>query len=95
MAYSRMEVYSISCMKLIFISSVVLFINLPFGYWRAGAKRFSLRWFLAVHVPVPLIIGLRIVSGIGWRMVTFPLLIAAFFGGQFLGGLLKRTTVKR
>jgi hypothetical protein len=82
-------------MKLLFISAVVLLLNLPFGYWRAGTKRFSLRWFLAVHVPVPLVIGLRLVSGIGWQIVTFPILIMAFFGGQLLGGLFKRITASR
>jgi hypothetical protein len=75
-------------MKLVVIAAVVLLLNLPFGYWRAGAKRFSLQWFLAVHVPVPLVIGLRLVSGIGWQLATFPVVIGAFFGGQFLGGFL-------
>jgi hypothetical protein len=82
-------------MRLVVISAVVLLLNLPFGYWRAGARKFSLRWFLAVHVPVPLVIGLRLVSGIGWQMVTFPVVIGAFFGGQFLGGLFKRATADR
>jgi hypothetical protein len=82
-------------MKLVVISAIVLLLNLPFGYWRAGARKFSLRWVLAVHVPVPLVIGLRLVSGIGWHMVTFPVVIGAFFGGQFLGGLFKRVTANR
>jgi hypothetical protein len=82
-------------MKLVLISAVVLLLNLPFGYWRAGVRRFSLQWFLAIHVPVPLVIGLRLVSGIGWQMVTFPILIGAFFVGQFLGGLFKRIAVNR
>jgi hypothetical protein len=82
-------------MKLVVISAVVLLLNLPFGFWRAGARRFSLRWFLAVHVPVPLVIGLRLVSGIGWQLATFPVVIGAFFGGQFLGGWLKRATADR
>ena len=58
---------SYSCMKLAVVSAVVLLLNLPFGYWRAGARKFSLRWFLAVHVPVPLVIGLRLVSGSAGR----------------------------
>jgi len=82
-------------MRLVVISAVVLLLNLPFGYWRAGARKFSLRWFLAVHVPVPLVIGLRLVSGIGWQMATFPVVVGAFFGGQFLGGLFKRATSNR
>jgi hypothetical protein len=82
-------------MKLALISAVVLLLNLPFGYWRAGTRRFSLGWFLAVHLPVPLIIGLRLVSGIGWQTVTFPILIGAFFGGQLLGGLFKQIKTNR
>ncbi len=77
-------------MKLAAISTIVLLLNLPFGYWRAGARKFSLRWFLAVHVPVPLVIAIRLVSGIGWHIVTFPLIIGAYVAGQFLGGLLGR-----
>ena len=82
-------------MKLIFISAFVLLINLPFGYWRAGTRKFSLTWFLAVHVPVPLTVGLRLASGIGWHMATFPIIIGTFFGGQFLGGYFKRIIANR
>ena len=84
-----------SCMKLAFISAVVFLFNLPFGYWREGTRKFSLQWFLAVHVPVPLVIGLRLVSGIGWQMATFPVLLGAFFGGQFLGGQFRRIIANR
>jgi hypothetical protein len=76
--------------KLVFISTFVLLLNLPFGYWRAGARKFSLQWFLAIHLPIPISIGLRIVSGIGWQMISFPIMVGAFFGGQFLGGFFKR-----
>ena len=31
--------------KLILIGLIVLIINIPFGYWRANVKRFSLQWF--------------------------------------------------
>jgi len=68
----------------------VLALNIPFGYWRAGERRFSLPWFLAVHIPVPLVVGLRILLALGWRFTTFPVLVSAFFLGQFLGGALRR-----
>lgn len=68
------------------VATAVLFINLPFGYWRAGAKRLSLPWFLAIHVPVPLVIGLRFASGLGFQLATLPVMVGAFFTGQFLGG---------
>jgi hypothetical protein len=69
------------------IAIAVFLLNLPFGFWRARTKKFSPSWFLAVHVPVPGVVALRIFSGLGWRFVTFPVLIGAFFAGQLLGGL--------
>jgi hypothetical protein len=68
------------------VAGLVLLLNLPFGYWRSGCKRFSLPWFLAVHASVPLIVGLRLLSGIGWRLATLPLFVGAYAAGQFLGG---------
>jgi hypothetical protein len=72
-------------MPLILLLLIVLALNLPFGYWRAGVRRFSTQWFLAVHVPVPLVIGARFITGAGWSLPSVPLVLAAFFGGQFLG----------
>jgi hypothetical protein len=76
-------------MSLGVLAGIVLLINLPFGYWRAGVRKFSARWFVAVHAPVPLVAGLRIYSGLGFRWSTFPLIVAAFFAGQSLGGRLR------
>lgn len=73
----------------------VLAINIPFGFWRAGVKRFSLPWFLAVHVPVIIGIGLRVLSKVGWSLAAFPALIGCFFLGQFLGGRLRKLWKKR
>ena len=72
------------------LALAVLLMNLPFGFWRAGAKRFTRPWFVAVHAPVPFVILLRVVSGLGWHLVSFPVLIGAFFTGQFLGGAIRR-----
>lgn len=76
--------------KLLLISGVVLLLNLPFGYWRAHVRKFSLPWYLAVHLPVPLVIALRLASGIGFHVISFPFLIGAYFGGQILGGRIDR-----
>ncbi len=65
---------------------VVFLLNLPFGFWRSRTPKFSPSWILAIHLPVPMIIALRIYSGLGWRFVTFPVLIGSFFLGQFAGG---------
>lgn len=70
------------------VAILVFILNLPFGYWRAGATKLSRSWFLAVHIPVPFGIALRIVSGLGWHFSTFPIMVGAFFLGQYLGGML-------
>ena len=75
--------------KLLVICAAILAINIPFGYWRAGVRKFSWKWFLSVHLPVPIAIFLRLWSGLGWHLLTFPLFVAAFFLGQFAGGKLR------
>lgn len=77
-------------MKLWSVAIAVFLINLPFGYWRAQAERFSRQWMLAIHLPVPAVIALRIFSGLGWQLISFPVLIGAFFLGQWSGGKLNR-----
>jgi hypothetical protein len=77
-------------MSLALLSGIIILLNLPFGYWRSHTRRLSVPWFLAVHLPVPLVIGLRLFSGVGWHAVTFPLFVGSFFVGQFVGGRLRR-----
>ena len=72
-------------MNLILVIIFVFLFNLPFGYWRANVKKFSLQWILAVHLPVPFIIAARIYSNIGFELYTYPILVGSFFLGQFLG----------
>jgi hypothetical protein len=60
-------------------------LNLPFGYWRASLKKFSPAWFVAIHAPVPLVIGLRFALGLPFRWGALPFFVAAYFGGQFFG----------
>lgn len=74
--------------ELILIGILVYTINIPFGYWRSNVKAYSLQWFLAIHIPVPIIIGLRIVSGIGFAWYTYVFLVTAFFLGQKTGSLI-------
>ncbi|HEX7315755.1 MAG TPA: hypothetical protein VF297_17690 [Pyrinomonadaceae bacterium] len=76
-------------MSLWTVALLVFLINLPFGYWRASARKLSRQWFLAVHLPVPLVIALGIFSGLGWQLISFPVLVGAFFLGQFVGGRLR------
>ncbi|MBZ0270050.1 hypothetical protein K8I85_18010 [bacterium] len=68
------------------VAALVLLLNLPFGAWRVGVRKFSVWWFVAVHAPVPLVAGLRMLSGLGFQWSTFPVIVAAYFAGQSLGG---------
>jgi len=77
------------------VAAAIALINVPFGSWRARVRKFSPRWFLAVHAPVPLAIGLRFAVGLGFQWRTLPLFVAAFFGGQWLGGALYRRRTER
>jgi hypothetical protein len=82
-------------MRLIFIAIIVYLLNIPFGYWRENVKKFSLQWALSIHLPIPVIIIIRIYSGIGFKFITYPVLVGAFILGQMTGALIYRRRVKR
>lgn len=69
-------------MRIAVVTLIVFLLNIPFGYWRANVRKFSLQWALAIHIPVPVIIVLRIFSDIGFAWVTYVFLVSAFFAGQ-------------
>ncbi len=71
--------------KLLLLSAVIYLFNIPFGYWRANVKKFSLQWALAIHLPIPFIILLRIVSNVGFGAETYVFFVIAFFSGQLTG----------
>ncbi len=72
-------------MILVIDALMIFLLNLPFGYWRKNVKKFSLQWALAIHLPVPVVILIRIYSGLGFQLYTYPILVGAFFLGQFIG----------
>ncbi len=75
-------------MKLILVLVFTVLINLPFGYWREGLRKFSLPWWLAIHLPIPLVIALRI--GLNIPYATVPLVIGAAVIGQWQGGRFRK-----
>jgi hypothetical protein len=79
-------------LSLIELMLAVLLINIPFGYWRSKADRFSRHWMMAVHIPVPLVFLLRIISGFSWTII--PLLMVSFATGQFIGGNIRNIFYK-
>ncbi|MCZ7356945.1 MAG: hypothetical protein O8C66_04325 [Candidatus Methanoperedens sp.] len=67
---------------------MVFLVNLPFGYIRGNATRFSRQWMMAVHIPVPFVFLLRIFSGLNWTVI--PLLVLSDVAGQIAGGKLRK-----
>ncbi len=63
--------------------NLAFLLNLPAGYLRGKAKKFSPRWFLFIHLPIPFIAGARIISHVDIRYI--PLLIFSSVLGQILG----------
>ena len=68
------------------VALLVFLLNLPFGYWRASVRKSSTPWLLALFLPVPLTIALRIYSGLGLKLTTAVAVAVAYCLGQFVGG---------
>lgn len=73
---------------LLWIALAALAVNLPLGYLRQGTRKFSPAWFLYVHLSVPLIAALRILSRLS--LFAVPLFVACAVLGQVLGGRVRR-----
>lgn len=74
-------------MKLLAVLLFTFLVNLPFGWLRRNEKKFTLKWWLYIHAPIPLIIVLRI-----WLKINpwwIPLIIAVAVAGQVVGTRLK------
>ena len=59
-------------------------ITLPFGMWRVRCRKFTLRWWLAIHLVIPFIIMMRIWGGFSY--IYIPLFIASTILGHIIGG---------
>jgi hypothetical protein len=75
-------------MVLIIVTLLIFLSNVPFGYWRANVKKFSLQWFLSIHIPIPFIVLARIFTDLGFQWYTYFFTVTAFFFGQFSGKII-------
>ena len=75
------------------VLAAVVLLTLPFGFYRAYTRKLSLRWFLAIHVPVPLVFLVRVESHLSYTFIPFTFL--AFAAAQILGSRLGRWWIKR
>jgi hypothetical protein len=71
----------------------VFLINLPFGYMRSNAAKFSKRWMMAVHIPVPFVFLLRTFF-LGSNWIAIPLLVLSDIAGQIAGGKLRKRDIE-
>ena len=76
-------------MKVLVLGFLYFLVNLPFGYLRAGVPKKSPKWFLYIHLPIPLVVCLRIfVFKVTWKWM--PFLVLCYALGQWLGGTLRQ-----
>lgn len=80
-------------MRIVVVLTAVFLVTLPFGFYRAYTRKLSLRWFLAIHLPVPLVFLARFESHLSWKFIPFTCL--AFTAAQILGGRVGRWWIKR
>ncbi len=66
---------------------ITMVFNLFFGRLRAKVRKYSLKWFLYIHLPIPFIIAARVHYGLDYRYV--PLFVLAAAAGQLFGGRLE------
>jgi hypothetical protein len=76
------------------LAIIVFVINIPFGYWRKSQKRFSVNWFVSIHVPVILTILLRYLFDVELNWLFRILFILMFIAGQFSGKILYNYKIK-
>jgi hypothetical protein len=79
--------YSHKIYTLLILFAFTLLINLPFGYARGKSKKYSIHWFLYIHVPIPIIFIARTISHIEFKYI--PVFALAAIIGQILGGKLE------
>ncbi len=72
---------------ILILFAFTLILNLPFGYLRTRSIKYSLRWFLCIHAPIPFIFIARTVSHI--EMKYIPVFALAAVAGQIVGGKLE------
>ncbi|HEX9191294.1 MAG TPA: hypothetical protein VF847_04300 [Candidatus Deferrimicrobiaceae bacterium] len=75
------------------IGAAAIVLNLPLGYAREGYRRYSLGWFVCVHLSVPLIAYLRLANDVSpWAIPAF---IVCALLGQVAGGRVRRSRQAR
>ena len=86
--------YLLTSEFLIRLSSLLIFafcVNIPLGYIRESSTRFSVRWFVLIHLSIPFLVAFRYYMNFGWSVVPFSIAFAV--AGQFMGGVIRKRNV--
>jgi len=75
------------------ILAVALVLNIPLGFIRAPQKKFSFKWFLYIHLSIPLLLWMRIHFGVGFTIIPFEVILAVM--GQFIGSYIYKVSMRR
>jgi hypothetical protein len=73
-----------SPLLLVSLLAVTFVLTLPFGVWRSRCTKFTIQWWLAIHLIIPVIIIMRVWAGFSYAYV--PLFVLATVLGQIVGG---------
>jgi hypothetical protein len=79
--------------RVIVVLAIVVLVTVPFGFYRAYTRKLSLRWFLAIHVPVVLVFLARFEAHLSYVFIPFTVL--TFTAAQLLGGRAGRWWINR
>ena len=63
---------------------LTLVINLFFGRLRIKTRKFSLNWFLCIHLPIPFVFLARVSAHVSAWFI--PIFVVAALAGQIIGG---------
>jgi hypothetical protein len=59
-------------------------LTLPFGAWRSTCRKYTFKWWLAIHLVIPFIFLMRRWGGFSYWYI--PLFLASTVLGQIVGG---------
>lgn len=77
-----------SIISLVGLVLIVFIISIPCGYARQSFQKYSIMWWVLIHLPIPVIVMLRIKAGLNWHFI--PLTLGCSVAGQIIGGILSR-----
>mgnify|MGYP006954408768 CR=1 FL=1 len=82
------EQYMQSIISVIWLVVLALIISIPCGYARQNFPKYSIMWWVLIHLPIPVIVILRIKAGLNWHFI--PLTLGGSVAGQMIGGAINR-----